>query len=49
MLIRLALVAQLPLLMVSLSLMSAPPLQGLSDRVVGHTALKLFGEVGLMS
>lgn len=34
---------------VSLSLVTAPSWQGLSDRVVGHTALELFGEMGLMS
>lgn len=49
MLIHSALAPQLPPLMVSLSLVTAPSWQGLSDRVVGHTALKLFGEGGLMS
>lgn len=50
MLIHLALTPQLPTLTVSLSLVTAPSWQGLlSPLVVGHTAIKLFGEVGLMS
>lgn len=38
-----------PQWMVSLSLVTAPSWRGISDRVVGHTVLKLFREVGLMS